>query len=93
MKPKQAIRWALVFAAILIFFIWLRSWGTTPQDLIIEDTSTQAMELIPPPLGSEFDRYYQAIESGGVTQDGIPSIDAPDFIPLQNSKVFMQDND
>jgi hypothetical protein len=51
------------------------------------------MELIPPPLGSEFDRYYQAIESGGVTQDGIPSIDAPDFIPLQNSKVFMQDND
>lgn len=93
MKAIQIARWALLLAAIIIFVIWLRSWWTSPQDSIIENPSAQATELIPPPLGSEFDRFYQAIESGGVVPDGIPSIDSPDFIPVQDAAVFMQDDD
>lgn len=93
MKPKQAIRWALLLAAIFVFIIWLQSWVDSPQDSTINLPETQEIELIPPPLSSNLDYYYQAIESGGVTRDGIPAIDTPDFVPIQDADIFMQADD
>lgn len=93
MKAKQAIRWAFVLAAIFLFVFWIGSWGRTPSEPSSSLPGNPVIEPTPPPLGSNFDAYYQAIESGGVAQDGIPSIDFPDFVSVENAKTFMQADD
>ncbi len=93
MKANRIIPWVLIVSAILLIFLWLRSWGTPKSISDAETPVAPPMEVIPPPSGSTFDRYYQAIESGGVSQDGIPSIDAPDFVSIKDAQIFMQPDD
>lgn len=93
MKSKQAIRWALLLAAILLIVLWLRPWNISQSEPSDDALSTREIEPNPPPLGSNFDEYFQSIESGGVAQDGIPSIDYPDFVSVENAKTFMSDDD
>jgi hypothetical protein len=71
---------AIVIIALTAFFLWPR-------------TGTEIPPTPNGPINSRFEEYRNNIVSGGVPKDGIPSIDNPKYVSVEEAESFLDTDD